>query len=196
MTTRTRNTIRGSAAVALAVVLWAAPAPGQVYVFKDADGITHFTDTPPHTGFELHPSSLRVRPRLRSQAWDGVIARTSRMYAVPPALVKAVIHTESAFDPLAISRRGARGLMQLMPTTARALGVDDPHDPWQNIDGGTRYLRYLIERYKGDTTLALAAYNAGESAVRRFGGIPPYGETERYVRKVLVWAARYDADFR
>ena len=86
--------------------------------------------------------------------------------------------------------------MQLMPATGRAMGVDDPFDPWQNIDGGTRYIRYLIERYEGDTTLALAAYNAGEKAVRRFHGVPPYRETKRYVRKVMKLSTLYDADFR
>ncbi len=186
-------------ALVLGVCLWAAPAPGQVYVFTNADGVVHFTDTPRHTGFRLHHRSVRpasVSPRLLSRAWDGLIARIGRSYDVSPGLLKAMIHTESAFDPRAVSPRGARGLMQLMPATARAMGIDDLFDPWQNIDGGTRYIRYLLERYEGDTTLALAAYNAGEKAVRRFHGVPPYRETKRYVRKVIKLSTQYDADFR
>ncbi len=130
------------------------------------------------------------------RAWDRVIARAGRNHGVSPGLVKAVVHAESAFDPDAVSHKGAQGLMQLMPATARQLGVDDPFDPWQNIDGGTRYLSSMIQRFKGDLSLGLAAYHAGERAVRRYSGIPPYRETRRYVKKVLSLHKRYDADFR
>jgi len=107
-----------------------------------------------------------------------------------------VIHAESRFHPKAVSRAGARGLMQLMPATADELGVDDPFDAWQNIEGGTRYLGQLVRRFEGDIHLALAAYHAGAANVQRYGGVPPYRETRRYVKRVLTLYRRYDADFR
>lgn len=109
-------------------------------------------------------------------------------------LVRAVIEAESGFNPRAVSHRGAQGLMQLMPSTARRLGVEDPFDPEQNVRAGTRELRRLLDRYAGDVVLALAAYNAGQGAVDRHGGVPPYGETRRYVRWIM---SRYTGrDFR
>jgi hypothetical protein len=109
----------------------------------------------------------------------------ARRHSLDPDLVQAVVAVESGFRPDAVSPKGAQGLMQLMPYTARALGVKDSFDPAANLDGGTRYLRALIKRYGGDVTRALAAYNAGEGAVARHGGVPPYPETLAYVRKVL-----------
>jgi transglycosylase-like protein with SLT domain len=109
----------------------------------------------------------------------------ARRHSLDPDLVQAVVAVESGFRPDAVSPKGAQGLMQLMPYTARALGVKDSFDPAANLDGGTRYLRALIARYNGDVTRALAAYNAGEGAVARHGGVPPYPETLAYVRKVL-----------
>jgi hypothetical protein len=109
----------------------------------------------------------------------------ARRHSLDPDLVQAVVAVESGFRPDAVSPKGAQGLMQLMPYTARALGVKDTFDPAANLDGGTRYLRALIQRYGGDVTRALAAYNAGEGAVARHGGVPPYPETLAYVRKVL-----------
>jgi len=109
----------------------------------------------------------------------------ARRHSLDPDLVQAVVAVESGFRPDAVSPKGAQGLMQLMPYTARALGVKDTFDPAANLDGGTRYLRALIKRYGGDVTRALAAYNAGEGAVARHGGVPPYPETLAYVRKVL-----------
>jgi len=107
-----------------------------------------------------------------------------------------VIHVESSFDPRAVSHKGARGLMQLMPTTAGDLGVSDPFNPWQNISGGTRYLQQLVERFDGDLNLSLAAYNAGPGTVERYNGLPPYRVTQHYVKRVLELYRRYDAEFR
>jgi soluble lytic murein transglycosylase len=106
-------------------------------------------------------------------------------------LVKAVIRAESAFDMQAVSPKGAVGLMQLMPGTSRDLGVMNPYDPYQNLDGGVRYLRMMMDRFNNNVAFALAAYNAGPEAVQRHGGIPPYEETQTYVRKVLEFYSRY-----
>ncbi len=106
-------------------------------------------------------------------------------YMIDTRLIKAVIIAESCFDPKAISSAGAQGLMQLMPETARSLGVSDPFDPWQNIEGGVSYLRMMLDQFNQNKELALAAYNAGPDAVKKYGRIPPYRETQRYVKKII-----------
>ena len=184
-----------------------APAVhAQIYVYTDAHGRTFFSDTPQHGGFaKFRPKSdyelrraahePRVSPRV-TKAYDPAIQRAAKDHGVSAALVKAVIAAESGFDPAAISRKGAQGLMQLMPDTARDLGVDDAFDPWQNIDGGTRYLGKMIERFPGELALAVAAYNAGPEAVTRHQGVPPFRETRTYVKRVLRYYEKYNADFR
>jgi len=190
---------------AFAALTLARAADAQIYVYKDEFGRTYFTDAPPHDGYAAYrPKSAiqRVsasrRPELPESAksYDLAIRRASRQHGVSAALVKAVIAAESGFDPLAESRRGARGLMQLMPATADHLGVDDAYDPWQNIDGGTRYLCEMIDRFPGELELALAAYNAGPETVRQYQGMPPYAETRGYVKRVLKLYKKYHADFR
>jgi hypothetical protein len=118
--------------------------------------------------------------------YAGLIARAAKRHELDPALLAAVAQVESAFDPRAVSPKGARGLLQLMPETAARFGVGDVFDAEENVDGGARYLRWLLERYGGREDLALAGYNAGEGAVDRHSGIPPYGETRQYVRQVLA----------
>jgi soluble lytic murein transglycosylase-like protein len=122
---------------------------------------------------------------------DALVQQNAQIWQVDPALIKSVIANESSFDANATSPVGAQGLMQLMPETAAALGVRNPYDPAQNVAGGTRYLRSLLDRFNGDTKLAVAAYNAGPGAVEKYGDVPPYAETRNYVQNVLGSLDRY-----
>lgn len=133
--------------------------------------------------------------RPNKKAYDKLIAKFARHHDVEGALIKAVIHAESHFNPYATSPKGAAGLMQLMPATAHEYGVDNIYDPAQNLEAGILHLRYLLKRYR-DTKLAVAAYNAGQSNVDRYNGVPPYKETRRYVRKVLKFSKIYRAEFQ
>ena len=157
----------------------------------DRDGIVHFTNVPEDPRYRGVRGTSGTAVGWFSRAdlsWDLYardIREISLQHDVDPALVQAVVRVESAFNPSAVSRKGASGLMQLMPRTASALGVLDPFDPRQNIRGGVRHLRYLLDRYRGNVAMAVAAYNAGEGAVDFHQGIPPYPETKQYVQRVL-----------
>ncbi len=172
--------------VATTLLLTVLPAWADVYQYIDANGTISLTNVPNDPRYQRVISGL---PRSRSVISDGelepVIARHSRAHRLHPALIRAVIKTESDFDPLAVSRAGAIGLMQLMPQTAVRLEVRDSYNPDENIGGGTKYLRQLLDRFNGNLPLALAAYNAGERAVERYQGLPPIAETRQYVKKVL-----------
>ena len=171
---------------------------GSIFQYTDAQGVTHYTNRPlgdPRYQRVVFRDDRRMwRPAPSHRRYDDLIGETARDYRLPPALVKAVIAAESAFDPSAVSHRGAQGLMQLMPETAASLGVADPLEPESNVRGGAGYLRAMIDRY-GDLSRALAAYNAGPSAVDRYGGVPPYPETRDYVDRVLTYYRSYHVDF-
>jgi len=166
-------------------------AAAQALRLVDADGVVHVTNLPTDPRYRgAAGGSANTQDSFRRSAreprrYAEVIREISRQYDVDPTLVAAVIRAESAFDPTALSSKGAAGLMQLMPQTASALGVLDRFDPHENIRGGVRHLRYLLDRYRGRVALALAAYNAGEGAVDAHNGIVPYRETEQYVQRVL-----------
>jgi soluble lytic murein transglycosylase-like protein len=202
----TQARLAATIALALAALLGTVRvAHAEIWVYEDARGTLKFSNVPTHPGFRplrdldsrrvSAPASVPSVGRGERARVDPLIARAAREYGVDPGLVKAIVHVESLFDQRAISRAGAQGLMQLMPHTARDLGVDDPFNPWQNIEGGTRYLRSLMREFEGDLRLSLAAYNAGAAVVRRYGGIPPYQETRQYVDRVLRLSRRYNSDF-
>lgn len=189
-----------------------APAPSvpatsyraSVFKFRDANGVTHYTDRRPlnrrYTVINVYCPACDPRSpvnwdrtRLNLTAYGDEITAAAERWKVDPALVRAVIHAESAFRPDAVSHKGAQGLMQLMPGTAEIYGVEDPFDAAQNIEAGVQHLAGLLVRYDGDVTLAAAAYNAGEGAVKRWGGIPPYEETKVYVHRVGILHRRYQA---
>lgn len=166
-------------------------AAASSFQLTDGDGVTHFTNAPTDPRYQRMPGLsgtsagwLRLPEAARARYRDE-IRESALRHGLNPALVESVIRVESAFNPTAVSRKGAQGLMQLMPQTASSLGVRDAFDPRQNIEGGVRHLRYLLGRYPGSLSLALAAYNAGEGAVNASRGIPPYLETQQYVRRVL-----------
>ena len=179
--------------MALSAAAAAGAVRADIYSFVDSAGVTHFTNVPVDGRYQLvlatPPEERAVRPETwvgKSTDFDRVIERAARSHALRPELVRAVILVESAFNPHAVSRRGAVGLMQLLPSTARRYGVADAFDPEQNVAAGVHYLRDLLTRYGNDLELALAAYNAGEEAVDRYGrSIPPFAETRHYVPTVL-----------
>lgn len=174
-----------------------------IYVVARADRAPLFTNRPAaaREGVVFRPGEGRSRFRrvpapssmLFLHRYTEEIESAAQAHRVDPALVRAVIHAESSFNPAAVSPKGAKGLMQLMPIPARSLGVEDPFEPGENIRGGTSLLADLKRKFKGDVRLALAAYNAGEGAVRRHKGVPPYRETQNYVAKVLRLRAAYSA---
>ncbi len=189
----------------LSLLLLAAEAPAAVYRYVDDRGVIHFTDVPNDERYRWIPTNRgafveRQRQRRKLElppedSFDRLILRSARNHRVEPALVKAVIAAESNFEPKAVSRVGAQGLMQLMPRTAREMGVRNPFHPGENVEGGTRYLRDMLDRF-GDLKRALAAYNAGPEAVDRYRGVPPFPETLDYVSRVLNYYHGYYAEFR
>lgn len=167
---------------ALIALCLASPALAEIKP-RVEEGKVVFTSRP-----KVNPSVSREKAAARRGAsivpLEAVINELGARYRIDPGLIRAVVHVESAFDPMAVSPKGARGLMQLMPVTAKAYGVDNVHDPVQNLEGGVAYLRDLARQYDGNVTLALAAYNAGPTAVQRAGGVPRYRETLDYIRKI------------
>lgn len=185
-----RRRAAGMWVLAVACAFTAAPATETFYAGKHG-GSEVFTNIPSGEGFVLLTGfndglqDLGVRPRLlRTRAFDDLIESTGRQYGVHPALIRAIIQVESAFNPIAESPKGARGLMQLMPATARRYGIHNLFDPVENLRAGVQHLVHLTELYGEDLNRVLAAYNAGEKAVHRYDGIPNYRETRLYVRKV------------
>jgi soluble lytic murein transglycosylase len=171
-------------------------AQADTYRMVDGSGGVHLTNAPAdprYRGLRVASGTstgwLRMSEASHNQ-YATEIREISARHGVDPILVQSVIRAESAFNPTAVSRAGARGLMQLMPKTAVMLGVRDSFNPRENIDGGVRHLRYLLDRYPGNVALAVAAYNAGEGAVDSYRGIPPYAETQQYVRRVLKASGR------
>ncbi len=175
------------------------PASADIFTRRNDRGVLEATDRPAAgDGFKLAYKSKGVvlhsaafRPSSANEArFESLVQEAAAREGVSPDLVRAVIRTESAFDHLAVSSAGARGLMQLMPDAARRFGVLNAFDPRENIGGGVRYLRVLLNLFRGDVALTVAGYNAGEGAVTRHGGIPPYRETRDYVRKILALLSR------
>ena len=173
--------------VLLSSLFFPAVGYADVYAFRDKDGVLNFTNVPTHGGFRrvLREGTQPQAALSSSGDYDEVIRSASDRHSIDADLVRAVIKAESDFNSNARSRKGAMGLMQLMPDTARLHNVLNAFDPVDNIEGGVRHLRMLLERYQGDLRLSLAAYNAGSGAVEKHGGIPPFVETREYVRRVL-----------
>ena len=171
----------------------ASVASADYYSYVDKDGALHFTNNPRSSKYKwIMSEGGGTGVRSKYLSYDELIHHTARKYDVSPALVWAIVKTESDFDPYTISEDGAVGLMQLMPATARMMGVTDRYDPAQNIEGGVKFLSHLLGRFQGRTELAIAAYNAGETAVRRYKDqIPPFKETRRFVVKVNNFKKEY-----
>ncbi|NNG45984.1 MAG: lytic transglycosylase domain-containing protein [Deltaproteobacteria bacterium] len=170
-----------------------------IYRHVDEDGVVHFTNTPDGFKGELYLREAPKRPpRRRSSGMDNrwmmeYAERCSRANNLSPALVKAIIRAESNGERFAVSSKGAQGMMQLMPFTARRMNVSDPFDPIENIEGGVKYIKELLGTFGGNLVHAVAAYNAGPNAVKKYGGVPPYKETRLYVKRVMNYYRQYQS---
>jgi soluble lytic murein transglycosylase len=171
----------------------ALTAYGDIYRYIDENGVMHFTNTPTSSNqnFKLFlREKQKTSLRYSTKKYDNIIADASQQYGVAFPLLKAIIKAESGFDPRAVSKKGAKGLMQIMPQNFKLLGIKDPFDPSQNIHAGARYFKQMYDRF-GKLALSLAAYNAGPKAVERYKTVPPYEETEEYVKRVLKFYHSY-----
>lgn len=176
--------------IALIIFLLVSLVEADIYKYEDENGIFYYTDFPFNRKAEriMRSSEAKTDEGLKSELSRGIshiVSEKASKYDLDPSLVHAVIKAESNGNPYAVSKKGAMGLMQLMPSTANDLRVSNPFDPEDNIDGGARYLRYLIDKFGGDLTLALAAYNAGPKRVENSRDVPPIPETRQYVNKVM-----------
>jgi soluble lytic murein transglycosylase len=184
----------------LSFLLWPVVSGADIFRFVDGDGVIHYSNTQPDEKFTLY---LREGPKavppaqasaVPGASWmTGYVDRFSRANDLPPALVHAIIKAESNGQRKAVSRKGAMGVMQLMPFTSKRLRVADPFDPIENIEGGVKYIKELLVTFEGNLTNTVAAYNAGPAAVRKYGGVPPYQETRLYVRRVMDLYRQYSA---
>jgi soluble lytic murein transglycosylase len=175
-------------------MITALPVCADIYKYIDGDGVLHFTDVPVSKGQDrlyIMEQPKKIKKIYSSRKYDKYISAASRKYGVSFQLLKAMIKVESDFNPRAVSRAGAKGLMQIMPLNFNSLKITDPFNPKENIYGGTQYLRKLLEHYDGKLTLALAAYNAGPTTVDRYETIPPFPETQQYVKKVIQYYYAY-----
>ena len=183
----------------MALLIFASGAWGSMYICREKSGATNFTNAPTGSNCQVYSLDQSVGVQatfggplsVDSALFDQDIHRIGRRHQVDPPLIKAIIRAESDFDPRAVSPKGALGLMQLMPDTARELHVANPFNPKENIDGGTRYLRQILDSFNGNLTLSLAAYNAGPGLVARTGRVPDIPETQQYVVKVLKQYKEY-----
>jgi len=161
-----------------------------IYKYIDVNGMVHFTNTPTGNEFRFY-----LKESAQSEPGSGTlsdqIARSAKAFDLDEALIKAIIKVESNYDPRAVSARGAQGIMQLIPSTAREMQVNDPFNSADNIRGGSRYLRQMLDQFGGNLELALAAYNAGPGNVRRYGGVPPFAETQNYIQQVKKYLQFY-----
>lgn len=174
------------------VVSMFSPAYADIYIHVDSEGVIHLTNAPTSRDYKLYISEQPGGTVLGYQTrnFDPIIEAASKKHGIDFPLLKALIKAESNFDPYAISRTGAMGLMQIMPATVEALRIEDPFDPAENVMGGARYFKRLLVAFDNRVHLALAAYNAGPEAVKQYKRIPPYKETEAFVRRVMTY---YDA---
>lgn len=184
----------------LSFLLWPVVSGADIYRYVDGEGVIHFSNTQPDGKFTLYlREGPKAAPRAQASAvsgasWmTGYVDRFSRANDLPPALVHAIIKAESNGQRTAVSRKGAKGVMQLMPFTSKRLRVNDPFDPIENIEGGIKYIKELLVAFEGNLTNTVAAYNAGPAAVRKYGGVPPYQETRLYVRRVMGLYRQYSA---
>ncbi len=184
----------------LSLVLFPTAAGADIYRYVDGDGVVHFSNVQADGKFQLYlREGPKPSPPRRTAGYNGAgwmadyVNRYARANDLSPALVHAIIKAESDGQRKAVSPKGARGVMQLMPFTSKRMNVGDPFDPIENIEGGVRYIKELLATFDGDITSAVAAYNAGPAAVKKYGGIPPYKETRVYVKRVLSLYREYSA---